>query len=154
MDRLDESAARSGQAGFLAPGGVVFEREEALDRLGAAGSGLKEGLDGLPQLPESAVGRVVRGAAGSPVDPIERGGKVEDLAPRLQKISVNDLGDIPGRRHGDAAPSGRGWLASELSIAPSYTTLITTSTISLDRNVEKKQHREFPLTIIRCLHWA
>ena len=53
-----------------APGRVVLQREDALDRLGAPGSGLDQGLERLAELAESRVG-MFPVSRRPPVDPVE-----------------------------------------------------------------------------------
>ncbi len=87
------------QPTLLSPLRIVLQREQPLDRFRSAGSGFEEGFDGLSELGEPAVGRVVVRWGGSTVEPVERGGQVEDLTPSFQEVAVENLGDISWGRH-------------------------------------------------------
>ena len=100
----DREPIRSGAG--LAPIRVVIEREEPLDGLGAAGAGLEQGLDRLPQLGEAPVGMLAHPAGGA-VEPVQRRGDLQDAAPRLQEVSVEHLGRFARVDHGGLDPT---WL--------------------------------------------
>src|SRR3954447_14140660 len=87
--------------------GAVVEREEALDRLGAAGAGLEQGLDGLAQLVEATVGGIAPMARG-PVEAVERGGHLKDPASRLQEVAVENFGHVAWLGHDGLSPARAG----------------------------------------------
>jgi hypothetical protein len=95
-----DGSARAGlvQSVLFLPTWIVFEREEMLDGLGAAGTGLQEGLDGLAQLGEAAIRRVAR-ASGGPIEAIQGGGDIQDSAPRLQEIAAEHIGRVTCLAH-------------------------------------------------------
>jgi len=71
----------------FAPFWIVLERKEALNGLGAARAWFQEGLQGLAQLGEAAVG----GFAGAPwgaVEAVEGRGDVKDPASCLQEVAI------------------------------------------------------------------
>src|SRR5438034_10877430 len=94
---------------FLAPTRVEIQREDPLDGLGAPGSGLDERIEGLPELAEPRVG-VLAVPRRRTVDPIEDRGDLQDLAPRLEEVVIQDLGGVARVEH-DSRPSSTRWLA-------------------------------------------
>jgi hypothetical protein len=85
------------------PIGVVFEGEEPLDRLGAAGAGLKQSFQGLTDLVQATVGMLARTPRRT-VEPVEGRGQLEDPAPRFEKVAVQNLDRGSHVRHGGIAP--------------------------------------------------
>ncbi len=74
---------------------VVVDREEPLNGLGPSGAWFEQGLYGLSELGQSPVGHLpgldrMRGS----VEAVQRGGQIKDPAPRLQKVTVQDLGQF------------------------------------------------------------
>jgi hypothetical protein len=91
----------------LAPAGVELEREDPLDRLGASGPGHDERLQRLAELAQPGVGMLAVPRGGA-VDPVERRGEFQDLAPRFEEVMIDDLGGISGIVHQSRPPSPRG----------------------------------------------
>ena len=76
-------------------------------KLGAAGAGLEQGLDGLAQLVETTVGGVASMTRG-PVETVECGGHLEDPASRLQEIAVENFGHVAWLDHDGISPARAG----------------------------------------------
>ena len=96
---------RSWHIQVSAPVRVVFEREDELDGLGAAGPGLEQGLEGLAELAQPGVG-VLAWCARRPVDPVEHRGDLQDLAPGLEEVAVEDLHRFACVQHGSSSSAG------------------------------------------------
>src|SRR6185312_326067 len=94
------AAARGGEPEPLAPGGVVVEGGEVLDGLGPPRAGLEQGLERLAELGEAPVGGLAVGVvARGPVQAVEGGGDLENLAPELEEVAVDHGGGVAGGQH-------------------------------------------------------
>ncbi len=71
------------------PVGVIFPGEDALNGLGATGSGLDQGFQGLAKLAESWVGMLAM-LDRRPIEPIQGRGQFENLAAGFQKIALEN----------------------------------------------------------------
>jgi hypothetical protein len=79
---------------------LIFEREDMLNGLGAAGVGLEEGLERTADLGEATVGGfAVVVVARGPVETVECGGDLEDLAADFQELAVENRGGFAGLEH-------------------------------------------------------
>jgi hypothetical protein len=74
----------------VAPVLIVLEREDQLNRLGAARARLAERLEGLANLADPRVGMEMV-VSRRPIDPIEDRGDFQDLASGFEKIPIQDL---------------------------------------------------------------
>jgi hypothetical protein len=122
------SASRSGQPKLLSPVGLIFEGEDVLDRLGAAGVGHEKGFESAAELAAAAVRNfAVVVVARGPVETVERGGDLEDLAADFEELAVENRCGVAGRKHREVLlgftrsgrwPGGCGRVCSLVVIIP------------------------------------